>query len=370
MAFVLPSLETGELVHTGLIIPSVLVGELSSGGLHVPSLLVGELSRGGLVLPSLLTGEYALTTDLQLPSLAVGDFRDDLNMSIVAFGTAAEAQIQFFVSTTSDATNTTSSLAGWNADAISASVAAMATVIVGGASTFVTLTSTGAFTTTGSSPTIFWEVVTSSAGSSTTGAVQRAIEATVTGTVVLNGTILGSASYQVSVTSIAQILTGIQFIQDFWDGWAYNLNTGAPSTYEDFKFNSFARIGANYYGCNEAGIHLLSGDTDNGEAINMVVTTGKSDLSTEKVSGDMIKSVSAVYVTAKSAEPLLLTCRVEGQEHTYTARVSKDPMSTTRVTPGKGLRGTLWQLELTTQNGADAEISAVEVMAVPSTRRI
>lgn len=200
--------------------------------------------------------------------------------------------------------------------------------------------------------------------------MQKVVDATVTGTVTLNGTTIGQASYFVSAASVAEIISGIQFVQDFWDGWAYNLNTGAPSTYEDFKFNSFARIGSSYYGCNDTGIHLLSGDTDNGVAIAMTATLGTSDLSVDKIPGDNIKTVPAVYVTAKSAEPLDLTCRTDGQEYTYTFRSNETTVTPVRVDVGRGLKGTLWQFEVTNQLGSDAEISVLEATVDNTDRRI
>lgn len=232
------------------------------------------------------------------------------------------------------------------------------------------VTSVASMTTAAASPTIFWEVVTSSATITDVITDSRSIDAFVTATAVMDGTVVGSASYHVSAASLATIVSGIQFIQDFWDGWAYNLNTGAASTYEDFKFNSFARIGKNYYGCNSTGIHLLSGNTDAGTPINLTVTLGTSDLATDKVPGDALKSVQAVYVNARSDEPLVLTCRVEGQEYSYTFAVNKSPMAVSRVSPGKGLSGTLWQLELVNQLGSDAEIGGVEPLVTRKTRRV
>lgn len=234
----------------------------------------------------------------------------------------------------------------------------------------VFVTGTGAFTTTASAPTIFWEVVTSTATATTTGTAPKLVDATVTASAVVAGTIVGTAAYHVSAVSLASIISGIQFLQDYWDGWAYNLNTGAPSTYEDFKFNSFARIGKNYYGCNGTGIHLLSGGTDAGGLINVTVTLGTSDLATDKIPGDSLKNLPAVYVNARSDEPLVLTCRTEGDEYSYTFRASKSPMAVTRVSPGKGLSGTLWQLELTNQLGSDVEIGGLEPMVSSTKRRI
>jgi len=216
---------------------------------------------------------------------------------------------------------------------------------------------------------IFWEVVSSSTTIAGTLIDQRVVTATVTGTVTLNGTVIGSASYHVNAASSAQILSGIQFVQDFWDGWAFNLNTGAPSFYEGFKFNSFARIGSNYYGCSDSGIYLLGGDLDSAIAIDATVTTGTSDLSTDKFDGGQVKYVPTAYIDARSVSPMTLTCRTEGQEYTYTFNTERTSMASARVDIGKGLKGTLWQFELKNVAGADFEAESMTVLVDPTKRR-
>jgi hypothetical protein len=229
--------------------------------------------------------------------------------------------------------------------------------------------STGAFTTTAASPTIFWEVVTTGITFGETVLGTRLIDATVTGTVTLNGAVVGSASYHVSAASEAQIQGGVQFIQDFWDGWAFNLNTGAPSMYEDFKFNSFARIGSNYYGCSDTGIYLLGGELDVAAEIDATVTTGYSDLSTDKFDGGQIKHVTTAYLDARSVSPMTITCRTEGQEYTYTFDTDRANMASARAEIGKGLKGTLWQFELKNVAGADFEAESLTVLVDPTKRK-
>jgi hypothetical protein len=276
--------------------------------------------------------------------------------------------------TTSIAAIGSTAIANWNPVGLAAASAA---VFIGAGeqnqAIFVGVTSSAAFASTGSSPTIFFEVVTSSAAVTGVGASIRDIQATVTATAVLNGAVIGQASYFVSAASTAEILSGIQFLQDYWDGWAFNLNTAAASFYENFKFNSFARIGKNYYGCNETGIHLLGGDLDGAAQIDSTITTGTSDLTVEGVGGfkgDIQKRVPYAYISAKSPETMTLTCLVEGQEYAYTFRAPKDKVAVSRVDIGKGLLGTFWQFELKNQNGADFEIDSLSVNPVATTRKI
>lgn len=173
-----------------------------------------------------------------------------------------------------------------------------------------------------------------------------------------------AAVYSVSAASLVSVLTGLQFVADFTDGWAYNLNTGAGSFYEGFRFNSFALIDGEYYGANEAGIFRLGDDADDSAPIDMTITLGTSNLGSSRV-----KRVPTAYVGAQSDEPLVLTCRVEGQEYSYTFSRATATMAPAKVQIGKGLAGVYWQIELSNTAGADAEIDALELLVAPSDRR-
>ena len=223
--------------------------------------------------------------------------------------------------------------------------------------------------TTASAPTILWELVSSSLTMVGAAANARYTDAWVRGTLIMNGQVLSSAVYSVFAQSQLQVMEGIKFVQQYWDGWSFNLNTKAPSFYENFKFNSFARIGDEYYGCNDTGIYLLGGDLDDTTNINSVITTNLSDLSTETYDGSRMKIVPNVYVEARSSEPMLLTCKVEGKPCTYKFRAGKTEIASSRADIGKGLEGTFWQFELKNQNGSDFEILSLTAMPVTKSRR-
>ena len=104
-------------------------------------------------------------------------------------------------------------------------------------------------------------------------------------------------------------------------------------------------------------------------AIDATVTTGYSDLSTEKFDGGQVKYVPTAYVDARSVSPMTLTCRTEGQEYTYTFNTAKTNMASARVDIGKGLKGTLWQFELKNVAGADFEAESLTALVDPTKRR-
>ena len=246
----------------------------------------------------------------------------------------------------------------------------MAAILTGSVTgVFASGYSAGIFTSLTQAPTIFWDVVYSTAQTSAASDGVRRTEATVIGTISIGGIILGQAKYIVAGMSEAQISSGIRFLQQYWDGWVFNLNTKAPSFYENFKFNSFARIGDNYYGCSDTGIYLLGGDLDDTMPINSTITTGTSDLTTDKYDGATTKTVPYVYVEASSPEPMLLTCNVEGQSYTYKTRVVKTAIASSRADVGKGLIGTFWQFEIKNQNGVDFNIESIIAAPISRSRR-
>lgn len=192
----------------------------------------------------------------------------------------------------------------------------------------------------------------------------RLLDAAVDSNSALSSSAPVAAVYSVAAASLCSVLTGLQFVADFTDGWAYNINTGAGSFYEGFRFNSFALIDGEYYGANEAGIFRLGGDADDSAPIDMTITLGTSNLGSSRV-----KRVPAAYVGAESDQPLVLTCRVEGLEYSYTFSRATATMAPAKVQIGKGLAGVYWQLELSNTDGADAEIDALELLVAHSDRR-
>lgn len=300
----------------------------------------------------------------------------DINLAVAQTNSVAEANITY--SAIADTSNGV--LVGgadyifWTykeVESILATASSAANILF----TFPLAASSANFTSSTAAPTIFWEAVVSSTVLVGSASDQRTMEATVTGAVVINGIVVSQASYHVSASSLAAIISSAQFVQDFWDGWAFNLNNKAASFYENFEFNSFAKIGAEYYGCNSAGIYLLGGDLDGAEQIDATITTGTSDLTAEAggrvlFDGRSRKSVPYAYISARSPEVMKITCRVEGKEHTYLFRAGKNVVAPSRADLGKGVFGTFWQFELQNQNGADFEIDSLDVVPRSIDRRI
>lgn len=149
------------------------------------------------------------------------------------------------------------------------------------------------------------------------------------------------------------------------DVWVTNLNTSGSTRYEGFEFNSFAKIGHDYYGCRADGVYLLGGPTDAGEAIRAMVSFGKQDFGTSAR-----KRITNAYVGVSGEGRLFLKVLADGQEYVYAARSANDRLQQQRFDTGRGLCVSWLEFELYNSNGDDFELASVEFVIMPTSRRV
>lgn len=151
----------------------------------------------------------------------------------------------------------------------------------------------------------------------------------------------------------------------FRDTWVMNLRTGASSRYENFYFDSFMNVDGVLYGANSEGLFELGGDDDDGAPIEAVI-----DFGLKSFGSNQLKRLEQIYLTVASDGPMFVRVTAEGASYTYTMRDFNEAMQTQRVTPGKGMRANYFGFEVGNIDGADCELSAVEVLVAESARRI
>lgn len=151
----------------------------------------------------------------------------------------------------------------------------------------------------------------------------------------------------------------------FSDTWVMNLRTGASSRYENFYFDSVMNVGGVLYGANSEGLFELGGDDDDGAPIEAVL-----DFGLKSFGSNQLKRLEQIYLTVASTGPMFVRVTAEGASYTYTMRDFNEAMQTQRVTPGKGMRANYFGFEVGNIDGADFELSAVEVLVAESSRRI
>lgn len=161
----------------------------------------------------------------------------------------------------------------------------------------------------------------------------------------------------------ASALTGVP--ESEFQTWVFNMDSKGSTTYSNFGFNSYARIGDQYYGASESGLFALDGDTDVGEPIRGVIGLGQRNFGTSAK-----KTVVDCYVGMSGEGRLVLKVIAEGQPYLYRTRSFSDQMQQQKIDLGKGLRTNYVTLELFNEEGQDFEIDAVEFLVADLTRRI
>lgn len=148
--------------------------------------------------------------------------------------------------------------------------------------------------------------------------------------------------------------------------WVVNLSNNATSTFENYAFNSFAKIGGRYFGLKADGLYLLEGDTDDTLPIRASVSFGKQDFGTPSK-----KNMTRAYVGGSSTGALLLKIITgDGTEYIYAARDAAAFLRQQRFDVGRGLQSNYFTFELFNQEGCDFELDTVEFFAADFSRRI
>lgn len=147
--------------------------------------------------------------------------------------------------------------------------------------------------------------------------------------------------------------------------WVVNADTGGSTRYEQYAFNSFAKIGDSYYGARNDGLYRLDGNDDNGLPIQAMVAFGKQTFGTSA-----LKRVTNAYLGVASTGKVFLKVLVEGEEYLYAARASSETLQTQRVDIGRGIRANYVEFEFYNADGDDFELASVEFVAAALNRRI
>jgi len=148
--------------------------------------------------------------------------------------------------------------------------------------------------------------------------------------------------------------------------WAINTRTNAVTEYQNWVFNSFAKMGRKYIAASRDGLYELDGVDDDGASIPAYIGSGLFSPGQSRYS-----SFKAAYIGMRvkdDAKDFFLKL-VTGNGTEYMYQFKMQNMHTTRVNFGKGLRSRWYAWELVT-NGAEFELDSVTFIPLVAQRRV
>lgn len=137
-----------------------------------------------------------------------------------------------------------------------------------------------------------------------------------------------------------------------------NTLTGAVSEYASFEFQSLTPTHAG----SAAGLYLLGGDTDTGQAIVAAITPGRTLWSASKK-----KFIEAIYFSmiGTGTSKCTLASPTASYDYEFPVRSSGE----SRVKPGRGFRENYFDFTYSNPDGEAFKIDQIEVMEAQSTTR-
>lgn len=158
---------------------------------------------------------------------------------------------------------------------------------------------------------------------------------------------------------------GVPVFDDVASVWTINMDTEATTRYENFDFNSYAKIDGSYFGCKTDGVYVLEGDADGAAPIRASIDLGSSNYGTSE-----LKSCPTAYIGVSSTGRMYLKLTIEGEEFIYSARDENEEMQVQRIDLGKGIRANYLRFEIYNSDGCDFELDSIEFNVVALSRRI
>lgn len=142
-----------------------------------------------------------------------------------------------------------------------------------------------------------------------------------------------------------------------------NMTTKQPSEYQNYPFNSFARVGDRYYGMTTDGIRLLEGEDDAGEQINWKIRLARTNMGS--LNQKRMRSAYLGYAADGDLRFKVIVLNPQNNEleaHAY--RLLAQPASSARearIKIGQGLMSVYWGFEL---EAIDATAFELDLLAL------
>jgi hypothetical protein len=141
-----------------------------------------------------------------------------------------------------------------------------------------------------------------------------------------------------------------------------NLKNLAVSEYTGWNFNSFALFNGKYLGASSAGIHILEGDTDNGEPIISLIKTGHIPTDSARARD--------IYLMGRSDAQMRVTLIGDEEEDSREeADYLLSKLGQDRVVTPRGLDPVYLQVAIENSQGGDFDLDSIQVFGEGLKRR-
>lgn len=174
-----------------------------------------------------------------------------------------------------------------------------------------------------------------------------------------------------SVTDEVALYVTFRIGDEVYRGYALNTGNKAASEYTNFDFNSLATVSGVTMLANDSALYALTGDDDDGTAIEAKVRTGLLAVADGKMA-----QVLAAYVGYASDNSLVLKAIVtsktgEKVEHWYRlAEQTADATREGRIKLGRGLKSAYWAFEIHNVAGGTMDLDNINLHRLALDRRI
>lgn len=149
-------------------------------------------------------------------------------------------------------------------------------------------------------------------------------------------------------------------LNEIWKSVVMNTLNYSITEYNRWKFNSYANIDGEFFGADEDGIHLLDGNTANGERIESSWLTGLFDFRS-----DFVKRVLQTWIVCRSDGELTLVVKI-GEENFWERNipVTIDALREIRgkVAKGKELQNRFLGFGIKNKDGAPYTVKSIRVV--------
>src|SRR5574337_538832 len=181
------------------------------------------------------------------------------------------------------------------------------------------------------------------------------------------------------ITEAANAGVLLRLGDDYYVGWVLNpegmptKNGPAPavSQYQNYPFNSLARLNGGYYAAGAEGLYELTGSDDAGTPIVGYLKSGKLDFGSS-----MQKRLDSAYfavATDGTVRLKVITHEDGANVETWYQVTSRDEGAVAeniRLKIGKGLKSRYWQFELVIEDAANFELEEFMLVPLNLTRRL